>query len=299
MENFFDSIKNFSDLESLIKNKIRESEILEYKAAYNRLIPNDVAKDVSAMANSIGGIIIYGLETHPQDKTLPIKISGILESNIESFDQIVNSSIKKDIQGIRKKIIDDESGEIKCMIIQITQSEESPHQSLKDKRYYRRSGSQSIIMEHDIIELHFGKRLSPILDIDIENITGNKQLELLEGDEFSKSIKLRFFIRNSGKRIAKDVRVIFRLLKKDYIKIDSFNDTGSNIDDLYAKEGLQVRQIEVEKACHIQSRMRISEVEIRINNRLVSMDDAIITWRVFADLMLPQTKEVKLKDILI
>ena len=62
MANLFDSLATLDDVQALIDSGMRESEVLEYKTATAVFSDNDkreIAKDVSAMANSLGGIIIY------------------------------------------------------------------------------------------------------------------------------------------------------------------------------------------------------------------------------------------------
>jgi len=50
-----------SDVQQLIDHSIGESVILEYKREHTSN-SKELAKDISAMANSEGGIIIYGLD---------------------------------------------------------------------------------------------------------------------------------------------------------------------------------------------------------------------------------------------
>ena len=70
------------DILSLIKDKIQESITLEYKKS-NALEKADrrkteVSKDVSAFANSAGGVIVYGIE---EDKHYPTKPDGGFDPN--------------------------------------------------------------------------------------------------------------------------------------------------------------------------------------------------------------------------
>ena len=54
-------IESEDDLNNFIKNKIEENTNLEYKDPLSLDNKREIAKDISAMANSNGGIIIYGL----------------------------------------------------------------------------------------------------------------------------------------------------------------------------------------------------------------------------------------------
>ena len=66
---------NIEKLNSLISSKIEESFSLEYKAAgafsetdkKKRGVRTEITKDFSAMANSSGGTIVYGMAEYSDD----------------------------------------------------------------------------------------------------------------------------------------------------------------------------------------------------------------------------------------
>ncbi len=84
------------DIIRLIENKIQESKILDYKKELKLSKDNDKKEflyDISAMHNTDGGCIIYGIEEEKDDKGQntgrPLKISGIeLENSDKTFQQI-------------------------------------------------------------------------------------------------------------------------------------------------------------------------------------------------------------------
>lgn len=59
----------YSDLEQLISNEIEENLHLDYKSAgaLSKIDKkkDEITKDVSALANSDGGIIVYGINEKP------------------------------------------------------------------------------------------------------------------------------------------------------------------------------------------------------------------------------------------
>ena len=64
-------IKTIADLQKLIQDEIEESTVLEYKSSFaiqNKKWKEELAKDVSALANSNGGNIIFGMEETPFQK---------------------------------------------------------------------------------------------------------------------------------------------------------------------------------------------------------------------------------------
>jgi hypothetical protein len=169
----------------------------------------DVAKDVSAFANSGGGVIIYGVRTDV-DKTLPVDVEGIESRNIETFDRIVNAHIRPEIPGLQRRVLIRDN--LTLMVVHVPQSDEAPHQSLTDHRYYRRAGAESLPMEHDLVELYFGRRRSPVLAVETEvnrtAISGG-----FDDDGLSDEIGMRLFLVNRGRRVARYANVIFTWAK--------------------------------------------------------------------------------------
>jgi len=81
-------LNKIEDIQALIEAPVRESQGLEYKTATKKFTDSEkgeISKDVSAMANSGGGTIIYGISTDPSDKTRPQAIEPIANVNIETF----------------------------------------------------------------------------------------------------------------------------------------------------------------------------------------------------------------------
>src|SRR5687768_17044874 len=99
---------DLKSIQSYIDNQIEESLNLDYKAA-DALQKTDgrkkeISKDVSAMANAVGGIIIYGLKEFEEStkKHLPEKIDAVNRSDIskEWLEQVINSNIQPKIERI-------------------------------------------------------------------------------------------------------------------------------------------------------------------------------------------------------
>src|SRR5687767_11339011 len=99
----FDQLRSLADVLKLIERGERESEILEYKTASVLFKPSDrdeVAKDISALANSLGGTIIYGVATDSSDKTLPVRIEPILPQNIDQIVSAAGLGIRHPVAGL-------------------------------------------------------------------------------------------------------------------------------------------------------------------------------------------------------
>lgn len=166
----FYSLKEYtiSDIEQLIQDEVEENIHLDYKRC-GSLSKEDkkrteIAKDVSAFANSDGGIIVYGLaEVENKPESL-----SFIDGNIytkEWLENVINL-IQPRIHGIEIfPIRKDEDLEKTIYVVKIPRSASAPHMSL-DKRFYRRYNFMSVPMEeYEVKDLYFRKAI-PELSID-------------------------------------------------------------------------------------------------------------------------------------
>lgn len=160
---------NKKDLEDLIKNKIEESFELDYKnsdsIAKSEGKIKEIAKDVSAMANSAGGIIIYGIEE--KDKRFPDKITPVdaKEFSKEWLDQIISSNISPKIEDLRIIAINVDGGLV--YVVEVPQSNIA-HQNTKDQRYYKRRNFLSEPMFDYEIKDVMNRAKYPVIKLEFE-----------------------------------------------------------------------------------------------------------------------------------
>jgi hypothetical protein len=140
-----------SDLQNLLRDRVGESTVLDYKACEalvnsdkNKL---DIGKDVSAFANSAGGTVVYGIDERGH---IPIAIRGVDPSvtTREWIEQTINSGIQRRIDGIRiKQVALDtvDPGRV-AYVVSIPQSLRAPHMAA-DHKFYKRFNFQSVPME--------------------------------------------------------------------------------------------------------------------------------------------------------
>lgn len=142
-------------IRSLVESQERESSELEYKASPALALDNDknkteLSKDVSALANGSGGVVIYGVTANAKDKSLPEAMDGGVPSdalNVDRINQILNSRIHPRILGIRVHEIAAEDARGVYYVIEVPQSATgSPHQA-HDRIYYQRVGIEVLKME--------------------------------------------------------------------------------------------------------------------------------------------------------
>jgi hypothetical protein len=162
--------KTIGEVESLIRHQIQESIHLDYKAspALSPEKTNEIAKDVSAFANSDGGILIYGVE-EDKDRHVPLKIDNGVDSkwSREWLEQIITSHISPKIEGI--EITQIEVGEKRFVVCVKVPKMLGPHLA-SDKRFYKRFNFSSFPMEHYEIEDLRARRhlLPPLVSLDME-----------------------------------------------------------------------------------------------------------------------------------
>ena len=140
---------SLTDIELLVRNQIQESIHLDYKAspALDPKKHGEIAKDVSAFANSDGGLLIYGVE---EDKVshLPLQIDAGIDRkwNREWVEQIIASNISPRIEGVEITQFPLPTGQ-HVLCIRVPKSFRGPHQA-PDHRYYKRFNFCSFPMEH-------------------------------------------------------------------------------------------------------------------------------------------------------
>jgi hypothetical protein len=188
-------IKTEEDINNLIKNKIEENTNLEYKDPRSLKDNKEIAKDISAMANSNGGLIIYGLCEDNKDHK-PLRIEWIENhQEKERIEQILQANVTPKIDVQMNTIPNADSSKF-VLVIDIPKSDKAPHQDHSDKDrkiYWRRNGYTTREMEHYEIEDLFFKRKRPLLGI------------LLTKDNFIHNTKYDLTLQNKGKVLAEKV----------------------------------------------------------------------------------------------
>lgn len=175
-----------SDIQSLIDNNVEESLYLDFKES-RALDKSDkkkeeIAKDVSAFANSDGGIIVYGITESNHCAGSLSYVDGETFTK-EWLEQIINSKISERIEGIQIIPVRFD-GDLKksVYVVKIPRSTRAPHMC-SDHRYYRRSGTTSTQMEEYEVRDLFYRVNKAILEIDniylhVQNIQNDDNCEL-------------------------------------------------------------------------------------------------------------------------
>ncbi|WP_017494726.1 helix-turn-helix domain-containing protein [Flavobacterium sp. WG21] len=220
---------NLDKINQYISDGIEENIHLDYKGSDSISKTNDkkneISKDVSAFANSDGGVIIYGVKEYDEvDKShLPEKIQPIdgNEYSKEWLEQIINSTISPKIHNII--ITPVQTGNIKdnlvIYVVEIPKST-TAHQ-MKDKRYYRRYNFQSIPMDDWEIKDIINRVSQTKFEIYFET-TPNKKF-LKNWPPLPPKIKIDIWVHNSGNRVIKYLDCF----------VSGSDETAKNISDPY------------------------------------------------------------------
>lgn len=143
------------DIQRLISDQLEENSYLDYKSDidFSEKGKKELAKDISAFANSSGGVIIYGIEEEKNKDGIPLPVEPIkgIESSIERerIENVILNNISPKVQLEIKRIQLSSDSSKSVFVILIPQSLQAPHMVTKsgDNRYYKRVNFSSIPME--------------------------------------------------------------------------------------------------------------------------------------------------------
>lgn len=172
-------------LQRYIDDEVPESLKLEYKrgivlskdAKKNPKWMEAFTKDVSAIANSAGGILIYGIA---EEDDVPTEFSPVdkTEFSRERLDQVISSNIQPRIDGLIIYPIQLSSHENHvAYVVKIPQSD-TAHQA-SDNRYHKRLNTTITAMAHYEIVDVMGRSKHP--NIELEFLLSKEARIYIEG----------------------------------------------------------------------------------------------------------------------
>lgn len=284
-----------SRIKNFIESEIEESLTLEYKSAEalgkSDLQKQEITKDVSAMANSAGGLLIYGLRefAEAEKRHLPERIVPVDRTQFsrEWLEQIINS-IKPRIDGIIIHSIQLSSGENDVVyLVEIPQSN-TAHQA-NNHRYYKRFNFQSVPMEdYEIRDVIFREQMP---DVVVRFLIEKKT------DENNLIIQAK----NLGSAFARYVACFVDVPVKTLVNIEntlSIKDGGkyyrhrlTNLNQEYADETF--------KANFPLLRSMTMSWKIPLKENFAELKESkwIIKWKVYADNALPKEGKISFNEI--
>ena len=167
-----EEIWNYERVQRMIEDGVEESLHLDYKGAGSlakvQQKREEIIKDVTAFANSDGGVIIYGVAEYGDAarKHLPESIDPINRSEVskEWLEHVISNAAPR-IHDLRIHPVPIPDDETKCLyVVEITKGE-TAHQSA-DCKYYRRFNFESVAMrDHEIRDV-MNRSKVPRLDVE-------------------------------------------------------------------------------------------------------------------------------------
>ena len=209
MDFYIKDAYTIEDINSLITNEVEENIHLDYKAAgaldkKDEKKRNEITKDVSAFANSDGGIIIYGIseEDHKPKEISPIDGRIYTKEWLENVIQLIQPRI----DGLKIYPIRIGDLEKSIYVAKIPKSGNAPHMA-RDKRYYKRFNFKSEPMEDYEVKDLYNRIFIPKIKIDgcsfvrINKSESKYEYQLTAkiinvGKQPCDSYKLNFYINN-------------------------------------------------------------------------------------------------------
>lgn len=188
---------NKLDFNKLVDFKIKEDNHISFRRIEDLQIDN--AKQVqllmtlvSAMANTVGGKVFYGVECQ-RNKAVNIKSGFITNSTIEQLEYLLKTEIKPCIENLKIETISCSNGG-SLLIIDVPNSEHAPHMA-NDGYYYKRQDTKNVrLQEFEIRELY---QRSKKTDLDIFAILNTNGIPTLESGKYQKvNFYPRFLVKN-------------------------------------------------------------------------------------------------------
>jgi hypothetical protein len=284
-----------SRLQNFITSEIEESLTLEYKSAEaldrNETKKKEITKDVSAMANSAGGILIYGIREFEQEnrRHLPEKITPVDRRSFprEWVEQIIQA-IRPRIDGIVIHSVSLSSGDTDvAFVIEIPQSN-TAHQA-SDHRYYKRFNFQAVPMEdYEIRDVMFREQTPNIALNFLIEITPQAQSLVVQAT-------------NNGSAFAQYVAVFLdvpvpilqtvenKLNIKDGGKM--YRHRLTNLNQEYADEQFK------SNFPLLRNMTMYWKIPLNENVDELRTQDLSVKWKIYADNALPKEGRIPLKEI--
>ena len=159
-----------SDIRKMSSLNSRRSRI-QIPAIYQRMIERILGVLLSAFANSIGGLIVWGVRASKDEDGVDCAAEVVPINQIEKFksetERAISQAIMPRHEGIRVAMIPcAQNSKAGFLLVRVERSERRPHRcEFREKQYFKRSGDSSIAMEHYDIEDSFKRMVVPKLDV--------------------------------------------------------------------------------------------------------------------------------------
>lgn len=207
-------------IKELVSSKVEENLHLDYKRLQSLTDTKEISKDISAFANSDGGVVIYGVI---EKNNTPEQIDDSLEQfnkSKEWLENVVTSNINPIIDGVIITPINNPDSGNQLFVIEVPMSARAPHMA-NDRRYYKRFNFKSQPMEHYEIEDIRNRATTPDLDLNIFQFKND-----FENDSDKFVCEFNFQVMNTANSIVNHYNINVYCPKIWQINLDGFNFIG-------------------------------------------------------------------------
>lgn len=285
------NVETQADLQSLIDNQVPESLSLEYKraAALDRNKADEIVKDVSALANSAGGTLIYGIAEASQRPTALDPIDRSRYSQ-EWLAQIISNIQPK--LAFQITVIPLIGGPDQVAYVVNVPQGSTAHQA-RDLKYHKRHGTITAAMQDYEIRDAMNRQKYPSL---VVHCSVARKGYFPFGGPPENGMALSVVVQNNGPLYAKYVMaglyIPTEMLHKDEIRrldrhLRTHNDGGSVVyleltNELRPTDG-SGNAIGEPRHHPVLPTLHVCLATVRVENGWESCKDRNIYWRVFAD----------------
>jgi len=238
-----------------IHAQAEESTTLEYKAA-DALGTSDgkkkeITRDVSALANAAGGIVIYGIKEYDQGdkKHLPEKLDPVARTHFskEWLDQVINN-IRPRIEGLAiypVPVNEDTRPNEVVYIVEVPQST-TAHQAT-DLKYYRRYNFERLAMQdHEIRDvMNRGAKPNAEVEFSWKRVGGGPGRDLYE---------LGVTVKNQGLLVIEHFKleftfpdldevslpIVIGIMPTDFVQSEPTQQPESKLVDIEVKDNIAI-----------------------------------------------------------
>ena len=158
---------SLEDINDFVSLKQEENLTLDFKTINNANLTNkddkrNLAKSLSAFANSSGGLVIWGVEAKKNKKGIDCA-TGLKEIEdirlfLSRLNEFTGMAVSPIVDDVRHRIIETSANK-GIAITYIPESSSGPHMAkMGEDRYYKRSGDSFYRLEHFDLEDMFGRR---------------------------------------------------------------------------------------------------------------------------------------------
>ena len=222
-EEIYDAIVEggYGAVERFIEDAASEELFLDFKRSADhgsgsKLHTKDQAnfeKVISGFGNSEGGVVVWGIECKPNHRTGDVASEAFPIQQVTRFRSLLEGAVSRSTipphGAVQSHAISDNEGSGFAVTL-IPSSENAPHQTTKDKKYYMRAGSSFEPVPHAILAGMFGRRPQPNLAYSYRLKSVERLPRQAEGrSKNGVGIDFTHMVQNKGPGIAKHVFVNF------------------------------------------------------------------------------------------